>query len=51
MTIIERLLLLGVSVDINDIKGRTPLWVAARDGHISCVDFLLNHGASPHHKR
>ena len=46
-----RLLFLGVSVDINDNEGCTPLWLAARNGHVSCVDFLLNHRASPHHKR
>ena len=51
MTIMQKLLCLGVSVDINDNDGRTPLWFAARNGCVSCVDFLLNHGASSHHKR
>ncbi|XP_062523738.1 myotrophin-like [Corticium candelabrum] len=50
VTIIEKLFFLGVSVDINDNEGCTPLWLAASNGHVSCVDFLLNHRASPHHK-
>ena len=51
MTIIEKLLSLGVSVDINDNEGCTPLWFAACNSRVSCVDFLLYHGVSPHHKR
>ena len=51
MTIMKKLFSVGVSVDINDNEGCTPLLFAARNGHVSCVDFLLNHGASPHHKR
>ena len=51
MTIVERLLSCSVPVDINDNYGRTPLWWAARRGHVSCVDVLLKHGASPQHER
>ena len=51
MTIVEKLFSLDVYVDINDNEGCTPLWFAAHNGHVSCVDSLLNHGASPHHKR
>ena len=41
----------GSTVDIEDIWGRTPLFWAARCGHVDCVDVLLVHGASPDHKR
>ena len=51
MTIIQKLLSLGVAVDINDNDGCTPLWFATHGCHVSCVEFLLNHGASPHHQR
>ncbi|XP_062515604.1 inversin-like [Corticium candelabrum] len=40
----------SVPVDINDNSGRTPLWFAARDGDVCCVDVLLKHGASPQHE-
>ena len=39
------------TVDIEDVFGRTPLWLAASNGHVDCVDVLLVHGASPDHKR
>ena len=51
MTIVERLLSCSVPVDINDMFGHTPLWWAAFDGHVCCVDVLLKHGASPQHER
>ena len=41
----------SVPVDINDNSGCTPLWFAARDGDVCCVDVLLKHGASPQHER
>ena len=51
MTIVERLVSCCVSVDINDNGGHTPLWYAACNGRVSCVDVLLKHGASPQHER
>ena len=57
-TILDRLLLMGacgthwqLTVDIEDDSCRTPLWYAARNGHVDCVDVLLVHGANPDHKR
>ena len=41
MTIVERLLSCSVPVDINANEGRTPLWSAALNGHVHCVDVLL----------
>ena len=65
-TILNRLLLLmgqcccpctcscaqwGLTVDIDDNDGKTPLWLAASGSHVDCVDVLLVHGANPDHKR
>ena len=47
-TILDRLLCYtGLTVDINDDLGRTPLWWAAEAGHLDSVDILLLHGANP----
>ena len=51
VTIVERLLACSVPVDINDNYGCTPLWYAACNGYVHCVDILLKHGASPQHER
>ena len=37
MTIIEKLLSFGVSVDINDNEFCTPLLIASRYGYVFCV--------------
>ena len=57
-TILDRLLLMGacgthwhLNVDIEDSIGQTPLWFAALNGHVDCVDVLLVHGANPDHNR
>ena len=50
MTIVEKLLSFGVSVDIGDKRGYTPLCYAADSGDVSFVDLLLKRGANPHHK-
>ena len=41
----------GFTVDIDDNAGCTPLWWAALNGHVDCIDVLLVHGANPDHKR
>ncbi|XP_062516233.1 serine/threonine-protein phosphatase 6 regulatory ankyrin repeat subunit B-like isoform X2 [Corticium candelabrum] len=50
VTIVERLLCCSGPVDINDNYGHTPLWWAAFDGRVCCVDVLLKHGANPQHE-
>ena len=40
-----------LTVDIKDNDGETPLFCAACEGHVDCVDVLLVHGANPDHKR
>ena len=40
----------GPPVDIDDMDGFIPLWLAAEKGHVDCVDVLLMHGANPGHK-
>ena len=41
----------GLTVDIEDNAGCTPLWLAACFGSVDCVDVLLVHGANPDHRR
>ena len=55
-TLLDQLLLVGgqccgLTVDIDDNGGRTPLWFAASGGYVDCVDVLLAHGANSDHKR
>ena len=35
----------GVNVDFQNIKGKTPLMLASRTGHVDVVSFLVEHGA------
>ena len=42
---VRGLLSRGVSVDIADDSGRTPLIEAAANGHAAVIDALLRHGA------
>jgi ankyrin repeat protein len=39
------------TVDIEDNHGCTPLWWAACNGHMDCVDVLFILGANPDHKK
>ena len=51
VTIVDSLVSCSVPVDINDNGGCTPLWWAACNGDVCCVDVLLKLGASPLHER
>ncbi|XP_062522419.1 ankyrin repeat, SAM and basic leucine zipper domain-containing protein 1-like isoform X2 [Corticium candelabrum] len=50
VTIVDSLVSCSVPVDINDNGGCTPLWWAACNGDVCCVDVLLKLGASPLHE-
>lgn len=45
MKAIQQLLNEGASVNASDYDGRTALHLAASDGHVPVVEFLLHHGA------
>ncbi len=47
MELAQLLLTNGVPVDTRDLRGQTALLVATREGRISAVKFLLEHGADP----
>lgn len=46
LTAIQRLYAFGVDLDGADYDGRTPLHLAASEGHRHVVDFFMNHGAN-----
>lgn len=40
----------GWQVNSYDYDGRTALGLAASEGHLEAIKYLLAHGANPHHK-
>ncbi|KAF7803622.1 potassium channel AKT2/3 isoform X1 [Senna tora] len=47
---LEELLKAGLDPDVGDSKGRTPLHIAATNGHEECVKVLLRHACNIHIK-
>lgn len=50
LLILEKLILQGVKINGYDYEGRTALNVAASEGKLRAVKYLLRHGADPLHK-
>ena len=45
LEVIERMVEAGVDVNDSDVRGRTPLHIAAAGGHVKAIESLLAHGA------
>ena len=48
--LLQTLIILGVKLDSQDYDGRTALHIAASEGHLDAVKYLLYHGANPYVK-
>lgn len=48
--LMQRLNIMGWTVNAYDYDGRTALGVAASQGNIEAVKYLVAHGANPFHK-
>ena len=46
----QSLHILGWKVNSHDYDGRTALGIAASQGHLNAVVYLVTHGANPFHK-
>lgn len=46
----QSLHILGWKVNAYDYDGRTALGIAASEGHIDAVKYLISHGANPLHR-
>ena len=50
MLLIQTLQILGWKVNAYDYDGRTALGIAASEGHLEVVKYLVSHGANPLHR-
>ena len=48
--ILKVMLILRKNLNDYDYDGRTPLGVAASDGNLKAVKYLVSHGANIHHR-
>jgi len=48
--LIQTLHILGWKVNAYDYDGRTSLAIAASEGHLECVKYLVSHGANITHR-
>lgn len=46
----QRLNILGWKVNAYDYDGRTAVGIAASNGHLETVKYLVSHGANPFHR-
>ncbi len=50
MNIVKYLVRNGCTIDIEEIKGRTPLEIASLKGNLKIVEFLIQEKAKINHK-
>ena len=48
--LMQSLHILGWKVNAYDYDGRTALGIAASEGHLDCVKYLIAHGSNPLHR-